>query len=167
MNQEQVKQGADEFEELGHRLLEHARYLRSHASETGHKRPFWPESTGDLGLTAEMLFEVRRQRLRHLDGSILGEPTWDMLLILFMAFKARTCVTVGQVCQSSGIFPSTARRWLAVLADQGLIDVGDGGECDQSKPVQLSELGEIRMTKILLDLQGECLKRGWSGPGTA
>jgi hypothetical protein len=167
MTEEKVKLLADEYEELAHGLVEHARYLRSHASETGHKRLFWPECTGGLGQSAEMLFEIRRQRLRHLDGSILGEPTWDMLLILFMAFKAGTCVTVGQVCQSSGTFPSTARRWLAALAGQSLIDVDDSGECDQSKPVQLSELGEIRMTKILLDLQDECLKRGWSGPGTA
>lgn len=165
MNKEQAALLAEEFEGLAHGLLEHARYLRGQDPEADHQRLFWSSSTISSGLTAESLLEARERRLRHLDSSILGEPTWDMLLILFKAFKAEACVTIDQVCQSSGTFPSTARRWLAVLEHQGLVDIGAVGEADHDRPIQLSELGKVRMAKVLLDMQDQWLRRGWSFPG--
>ena len=77
-----------EFEKLGRSLQEHARSLRSLSPTVEQKRLFWPESANDLELVAEALLAARIQRLHYLDESLFGEPAWDMLLILFRAFKS-------------------------------------------------------------------------------
>ncbi|KPF61806.1 hypothetical protein IP79_14685 [Porphyrobacter sp. AAP60] len=109
---------------------------------------------------AEALLAAQEHRLRHLDGNLFGEPAWHMLLFLFQALKSRGCVTADQVCRSSGAFQSTARRWLAVLIEQGLIETCSDAQSDGLTPVRLTELGEIRVTKILLGMQGEFLQYG-------
>lgn len=161
MTKDELLQQADEFEELARSLLEHAHHLRSHSLTAERKGIFWPENAGDLSVVAESLLAARTQRLRHLDRSLLGEPAWDMMLFLFQSLKSGGCVTVDETCRSTGTFLSTARRWLTVLIDQGLVKTRDDDLADSLKPVQLTELGEIRMTTILVGVQDEFLQRGY------
>lgn len=160
MTNDQLLHRADEFEELGRTLLEHARLLRNQSSRSEPKRIFRPETTSNLILFAEALLAAQDHRHRHLDGHLFGEPAWHMLLFLFQAFKSGGCVTADQVCRSSGAFQSTARRWLAVLIDQGLVEICNDTQSDELTPIRLTELGEIRVTKILLGMQGEFLQHG-------
>lgn len=167
MNKENLLRRADEFEDLAHCFLEHARHLREHSSTAGQQPISWPENTGNLGATAEAMLAARKQRLRHLEGALLGEPAWDMLLFIFQAVSPGFGLTVGQICQSSGTFPSAARRWLAVLVDQALVEIREDGESDLLKSVQLTEIGRMKVTKILISQQDEFLQRGWSASGMA
>lgn len=165
MTKDELLHRADEFEELGHSLIEHARRLRSHSPTVEQKRLFWPESVGDLTVIAEALLEARRERIQHLDTALLGEPAWDMLLFMFRTFKSGSYVTVGQVYRSSGTYISTARRWLAILVDQGLVEIRNDDADDELKPAQLTELGKIRMTRILVGMEDEFLQLVWSALG--
>lgn len=69
-------------------------------------------------------------------------------------------MTADQVCRSSGTFQSTARRWLTVLIGQGLLEICNDAQSDELTPIRLTELGEIRVTKILLGIQAEFLQHG-------
>lgn len=149
---------ADELEELGRTLLEHAHLLRERSSKIVSARLFLQDVTSNLLVFTEALRAAREHRLRHLDGNLFGEPAWDMLLFLFHAFKTGRSVTVGQVCQSSGALPSTARRWLAVLIDQGLVELRNDAQVDTLRTIRFTELGELRVTKVLVDMQGEFLQ---------
>ena len=160
MTRDELLRRANEFEKLGRSLQEHARSLRSLSPTVEQKRLFWPESANDLELVAEALLAARIQRLHYLDESLFGEPAWDMLLILFRAFKSGDRVTVGEVCQSSGTFMLTARRWLGILIDLGLVQIDDDVGNDELSSSQLTELGEMRMTSILVGVQDEFLQRG-------
>jgi hypothetical protein len=117
-------------------------------------------------VTAELLLAARRQRLQHLDRDLFSEPAWDMLLFMVWALNSGSRVTVGEVCRSSGTFVSTARRWLAILVDQGLVEINDGEASDELKPVQLTEIGEVRMTRVLVGVKVESLLSG-SSPSTS
>lgn len=151
---------ADEFEELGRTLLEHAHLLRNQSSRSEPKQIFRPDTTSNLILFAEALLAAQDHKLRYLDGNLFGEPAWHMLLFLVQAFKSGDCVTADQVCRSSGEFQSTARRWLAVLTNQGLVENCNDAQSDELTSIRLTELGEIRVTKILLGMQGEFLQHG-------
>ncbi|MGY6550350.1 MAG: hypothetical protein ACXIT4_00455 [Erythrobacter sp.] len=160
MTKDELLHRADEFEELGRTLLEHARLLRNQSSRSKPKQIFRPETTSNLILFAEALLSAHDHRLRHLDGNLFGEPAWHMLLFLFHAVKSGGCVTADQVCRSSGTFQSTARRWLTVLIGQGLLEICNDAQSDELTPIRLTELGEIRVTKILLGIQAEFLQHG-------
>ena len=160
MSNDELIQRADEFEELGRTLLDHARLLRNQSSRSEPKRIFRPDTISKLILLAEALLAAQDHRLRHLDRNLFGEPAWHMLLFLFQALKSGGCVTADQVCRSSGAFQSTARRWLAVLIDQGLVEICNDAQSDELTPIRLTEFGEIRVTKTLLGMQGEFLQHG-------
>lgn len=160
MTKNELLQRADEFEELGRTLLEHARLLRNQSSRSEPKRIFRPKTTSNLILFAEALLAAQDHRLRYLNRHLFGEPAWYMLLFLFQAFKPGGCVTADQVCRSSGAFQSTARRWLAVLIDQGLVEICNDAPSNELTPIRLTEFGEIRVTKTLLGMQGEFLRHG-------
>lgn len=162
MTSHELLHRADEFEEIGRTFLEHARLLRNQSSKAEPNRIFRPETTSNLTMFAEALLAAQDHRPRHLDGNLFGDPAWNMLLFLFQAFKSGGGVTADQVCRSSGAFPSTACRWLNVLIGQGLVEICNDANGDALTPIRLTELGGIRVTKLLLAMQGEFLKNGRS-----
>lgn len=167
MTKDELLLRAARIEELGCSLLEHAQLLRQQSSKTESTQVFLHDITSNLLVFTEALLAAREHRLSHRDGNLFGEPAWDMLLFLFRAFKLGRVVTADQVCRSSGAFPSTTRRWLAVLIDHGLVESCNDAQVDTLTPIRLSELGEIQVTKVLVGMQGEFLQHGWSGLGTS
>ena len=149
MTKEDLLHRADEFEKLGQSLLEHARFLRSETPDPEHRRLFWPENTDELSTVAAAMLAARTQRLRHIDPKLFGEPAWDMLLFLFLAYASGRSVTVGEACESCGAYPSIAHRWLTVLVKEGLVEIREDGESDLLKLVQLTKFGEVRMVSVL------------------
>lgn len=72
--------------------------------------------------TARALYRERRLRARHFAGSLFAEPTWDMLLDLFIADCERRRVTVKSVCIGANVPTTTAMRHLRWLHEQGLVE---------------------------------------------
>jgi hypothetical protein len=80
-------------------------------------------STDNLLLeTARALYRERRLRARYFAGSLFAEPTWDMLLDLFIADCERRRVTVKSVCIGASVPTTTAMRHLRWLHEQGLVE---------------------------------------------
>lgn len=64
----------------------------------------------------------RRQQVFGERADIFGEPAWDMLLDLYIALHEGKHVTVSNACASSGTATTTGLRWVATLAERGLVE---------------------------------------------
>lgn len=64
----------------------------------------------------------RRQQVFGNRADIFGEPAWDMLLDLYIALHEGRSVTVSNACLSSGAATTTGLRWVATLAERGLVE---------------------------------------------
>lgn len=78
-------------------------------------------NTSVLLARARIEFENRRRRTRFFGQSMFGEPGWDMLLALYLQHAAGPRQTLGRLLQLSGLPPSTGKRWLDVLSEEGLV----------------------------------------------
>ena len=64
----------------------------------------------------------RKSRSKYLASELLGEPVWDMLLDLTLAFLERRLVSVTSLCIAAGVPTSTALRHIKVLMARGLVE---------------------------------------------
>ena len=73
----------------------------------------------------EKAMEVYRNRRRRArifgDNNLFGEPSWDILLDLFIAGERKKLVSVTSACIGADVPTTTALRWLAILEKRGLI----------------------------------------------
>ena len=68
---------------------------------------------------ARRILAMRRLRDRLL-GSFFSEPSWDILLELYVQTHEGKTVTVSQLSLSTGAPPTTALRWIKRLTDEGI-----------------------------------------------
>lgn len=70
---------------------------------------------------AKWILASRRRRCSILPRMILGEPTWEMIVDLYVTCAEGRRTDVSGLCHASGVAPTTALRYLNLLADAGLI----------------------------------------------
>lgn len=79
---------------------------------------------------AERIYWARRQRDKFFDGELLGEPSWDILLDLFIQGQRGTRVSVHSACIAASVPTTTALRRIQALISCGMInrvnDLSDG-----------------------------------------
>ncbi len=75
------------------------------------------------------------------DGTLFGEPQWEILLDLFVAYAEGRQISVTSACLASGVPVTTALRHLAALEKAGLIARTTNSEDGRSSYVWLSENG--------------------------
>lgn len=68
------------------------------------------------------LIRSRRLRERFFEDARFGEPAWDIMLDLSLAWFEGKAVSVSSVCIASGVPTSTAMRWINEMIDAGLVD---------------------------------------------
>lgn len=98
---------------------------------------------------------VRMMRvLRHqfLNSSWLGEPVWDIVLVLYVC-DGRRRTTTGDVIALSAVPSSTALRWFAVLEDAGLIIRNDSPTDKRVVFIELSDLGRAKLDAFFAQVQ--------------
>jgi DNA-binding MarR family transcriptional regulator len=99
---------------------------------------------------AKALYTLRRRRdaATPVKG-LFGEPAWDILLDLFIAYKRGTELQVSSVCLEAGVPSTTILRWIARLEREGLLyrqaDTGDL----RRRYVRLTQDGLTMMRNIL------------------
>jgi DNA-binding MarR family transcriptional regulator len=94
---------------------------------------------------------LRRRRLRddYLSPEILSDPSWDMMLDLYLSERRGREVTVSSLCIASCAPFTTALRWIAKLEGKGLI-------CRLPVP------NDRRSSQMLLTDQGRAAMEGWA-----
>jgi DNA-binding MarR family transcriptional regulator len=100
---------------------------------------------------ARRILAMRRLRDRLL-GDFFAEPSWDILLDLYVQTHEGRTVTVSQLSLATGAPPTTALRWINTMAESGLLtrrqDLTDG----RRVLVSLSERGEEAMRLLLASI---------------
>lgn len=96
---------------------------------------------------ARKTYAMRRKRAAIFgNADLFGEPAWDIMLDLFIAHGDGKQVSVSSACIGSAAPATTGLRWLAVLADEGLI-LRESDPQDQRRVlVQLSDAGLAAMS---------------------
>lgn len=94
---------------------------------------------------ARETYNVRRRRARFLPADLFGEPTWDILLDLYVATCENRSVPTTSACIGAHVPPTTALRWLRILEARGLVEREDDGNDGRRTFVRLSEQGMTAM----------------------
>lgn len=81
--------------------------------------PSAPTTAGQLAAFARFLLHARRRREAALAGVEFGEPSWDMILDLYVQHVAGQIVSVSSLCAASAVPQSTALRWIEAMASAG------------------------------------------------
>ncbi len=108
-----------------------------------------PIPPGTLLAFARETYNVRRKRSRFLPADLFGEPTWDILLDLYVATRENRPVPTTSACIGAHVPPTTALRWLRILEARGLVEREDDGRDGRRTFVRLSEQGLAAMENWL------------------
>jgi hypothetical protein len=68
------------------------------------------------------IIRQRQLRGRFFDGGLFADPAWDMLLDLAAARAEYKRVSVTSLCIASGVPPTTALRWIALMTEAGILE---------------------------------------------
>ena len=130
-----VREGGDDAERLRRMNEEVARIaallagLVGGAAEPGdtvdeRRRGYGGEPIARVTIDAAEIRRViraRRLRTQFFPAQLMEDPGWDMLLDLFAAELEGAQVSVSSLCIAAGVPPTTALRWIARMADAGLL----------------------------------------------
>lgn len=108
----------------------------------------------DLRRRARTILKLRRSRERLLDARLFGEPSWDILLELFVAYCDGKPVTVSAIAQASAAPTTTGLRYITLLAEAGLVERSKAGHDRRTVVVTLTDQGLAAMETLLADYPG-------------
>jgi DNA-binding MarR family transcriptional regulator len=108
---------------LVHEIIDRAHKLQLMVSSSAESVPVnsISQSAATHGQFARQLLRERRNRSIVLSPDMLGDPAWDMLLDLFSAGEENKSIPVSSLCLASGVPPTTALRWMALMVEKELI----------------------------------------------
>ena len=104
-----------------------------------------PVPHGTMVAFARETYNLRRRRARFLPTDLFGEPTWDILLDLYVATCENRSVPTTSACIGAHVPPTTALRWLRILEARGLVEREEDGSDGRRTFVRLSEQGLTAM----------------------
>lgn len=99
---------------------------------------------------AKAIYQYRRRREQHLPAELLGEPGWDMLLLLYFLAEEGTPISVAGLSAGSGVPSTTALRWQNALEKRGFLARQADPEDGRRIHVTLTDAGQ-RVMDALLD----------------
>lgn len=100
-------------------------------------------------VAAREFYNARRRRHKHLPADLFGEPTWDILLDLYVAGRENRRVPTTSACIGAHVPPTTALRWLRILEARGMVEREDDGRDGRRTFVHLSPAGLAAMDATL------------------
>lgn len=133
-------------------------------NNTGHHNTFRVAESAatddrmDCAVTARHLavarevYAERRRRHKYLPADLFGEPTWDILLDLYIASREDRRVPTTSSCIGAHVPPTTALRWLRILEMRGLVEREDDGRDGRRTFVRLTRHGLSAMDASLASL---------------
>ncbi|MET0375030.1 hypothetical protein [Sphingomonas sp. 2SG] len=102
-----------------------------------------PEEPDDADRARALLAQRRsRDAAAGSFAELFGEPGWDILLILFVAYEDGRTMTSGPLLDEIGVRGAVGRRWLQVMQARGLIR-WDAMEPRDSAAVALTDEGVV------------------------
>lgn len=149
-----MKQGriADELALEARRLIAMGEAMLSKAIALGAKDPQlnlpelrYSQEIDDREIApasrAQRLYSGRRIRDKIFPPDLFGEPSWDILLDLYMATARGSKLPVSAVCIGSQVPSTTALRYITILEEHGLIQRSDDPVDHRRYLLRLSRAG--------------------------
>ncbi|MEJ2458344.1 MAG: hypothetical protein P8Y58_09445 [Novosphingobium sp.] len=97
-------------------------------------------------------YNMRRQREKIFGApQLFGEPTWDILLDLFIADLRNTRMQTTSVCIGSQVPQTTALRWISLLEKENLVHRYRDKEDCRRVYVQLTDIALRKMVQLFYD----------------
>ena len=103
---------------------------------------------------AREIYAERRRRHKFLPADLFGEPTWDILIDLYVAYREDRRVPTTSSCIGAHVPPTTALRWLRILESRGLVEREDDGRDGRRTFVRLSPQGLTAMDATFASVYG-------------
>ncbi len=101
------------------------------------------------------IIRQRQLRMRFFDGDLFADPAWDMLLDLAASRAEHKRVSVTSLCIASGVPPTTALRWIALMTEAGLLARVED-ETDRRRAfIALTDRATDSMTRYFAELGRE------------
>ena len=101
------------------------------------------------------IIRQRRARAKFIDGELLSEPAWNMLLDLTAARAEGKRVSVTSLCIASGVPSTTALRWITQMVDEGLFVRTEDSRDRRRAFIALSDDAERAMARYFASLGGD------------
>jgi Fic family protein len=102
--------------------------------------------------TARAIYDGRRIRERIFGPGLFSDPSWDILLDLYIAQREERKVTVSSACIAASAPTSTATRHIAHLVQVGLAVRIARPEDARSSYLELSARGERKLTQLFREM---------------
>lgn len=97
------------LESLANEVEKIARFIDAVRAKQSARINEWPvEEADELAVKAQAIYRFRRRRDRAFDDGLFADPSWDILLDLFIAGKQGQRVSVSSACVSSAAHDSAA-----------------------------------------------------------
>lgn len=87
------------------------------------------------------------------DPHILGEPCWDIMLDLTAAELEHKKISITSACIASGVPPTTALRWIAILEKDGIVERSHDENDRRRMFVRMTEFGMRQMHNYYLKIR--------------
>ena len=116
---------------------------------------------------AKWVLASRRRRSKAFKSIRFGEPTWDMILDLYVTYREGRRVDVSGLCLASGVAPTTALRYVELLVDDGLIAKIDDAEDGRRSFVTISDTLRDAIEEWLDHAEAGLCVAGWTAPSNA
>ncbi|WP_310532350.1 MarR family winged helix-turn-helix transcriptional regulator [Novosphingobium sp.] len=100
---------------------------------------------------AKRAYEARRYRKQHLAHELFGEPAWDILLELYIAFHECRTVSMKAASFASDAPHATAYRNIIMLENLGLVNRVDDLHDRRVKWVGLTKKAIVAISRICED----------------
>jgi len=114
--------------------------------------PLSPEAGHTLRAVAERLYAERRKRDAHFPPGLFGEPAWDLLLALFIAWDEGRDVSLAEAYEAAKVDPQDGPALIQRLVAAGLV-IRSRGQDDRRQPsVVLTDHAVDRLGDYLADL---------------
>ena len=97
-------------------------------------------------------YNLRRYREKMFGSpQLFGEPTWDILLDLFIAELKNVRMQTTSVCIGAQVPQTTALRWIALLERQNLVRKYRDKDDSRRVFIQLTETALNKMVQVFYD----------------
>jgi DNA-binding MarR family transcriptional regulator len=90
-------------------------------------------------------------RANYINGSLLTDPAWDMLLDLFIQKIRRRRVSTSSLCLTTNVPRTTALRWIDVLQEEGLLHRSAVHDDDRLEVVEITPAAFHQMRRFIED----------------
>lgn len=135
------------WEELARRVSE----MEARAAGSSPAMPVLNFGESKLREIAISIFSARQRRLELFDKSLFGEPSWDLLLTLFIARSGSGPQSTTELCRAAGVPLATGLRWMEHLRKQGLLQRVRSQDDARKSFVELTDHGHDLMRRYILD----------------